>query len=419
MVKVGYYLQRVNKDGLASIQAKFTIKLGSFNSMRVNYNTGLRAPAKIWDKRKQRVKETLKTINWHFVNDELNTLQTIISQVYREYLVERKLSELTTTKYKAELDARYKGFERISHKGFLSYASYYLEFVYKTKPDYSKHALEIHKRTLKYLAELYPSLSFADLTNETFRQFALHLRQRKLSDNYISRLLSSLFKICALVEAEGMKLPNDYKTATPRKLGFSRTRGFKISLTVNEVYRFYTWDYVNDKHRRVVDIFCANCFTGLRYSNWKDVNQDNIITIDGHQLVDVQTVKGGPRVVFPIHPIVKEVIEKYNGYPPVISEQKLRQYLKEAGKQAGFTTMVNKSIIRNGKQVERVPRYTLITTHVARNSFNSNALDAGIPDRDIKKFMGHSTRDMTDIYDRRTPERIALKYVGHDFFNYT
>ncbi|MBK7477745.1 MAG: hypothetical protein IPI11_17715 [Haliscomenobacter sp.] len=90
--------------------------------------------------------------------------------------------------------------------------------------------------------------------------------------------------------------------------------------------------------------------------------------------------------------------------------------LKEAARLAGLTERTTRTR-RQGKVVEEVAdKSVFVSSKTARESFFSNMLAAGIPRADAKKFMGHSEKDVSEGYDRRTLEEIALRYAEHPFF---
>jgi hypothetical protein len=88
---------------------------------------------------------------------------------------------------------------------------------------------------------------------------------------------------------------------------------------------------------------------------------------------------------------VKEILKKYNGIPPVISGQKLNQYLKELCKKAGFTQQVKDTLEGINKPEgagEHCAKYELVTTHTARRSCATNLYLAGFDLYFIQGILG-------------------------------
>ena len=100
------------------------------------------------------------------------------------------------------------------------------------------------------------------------------------------------------------------------------------------------------------------------------------------------------------------IIKKYEQYKnvsenvlPVISNQKYNDYLKELGKLAGFDQPTTKVIFKGSERIERtVPKYELLTSHVARKTFVTLALYKGIPAEVVRSFTGHKDAKVMERY---------------------
>ena len=77
---------------------------------------------------------------------------------------------------------------------------------------------------------------------------------------------------------------------------------------------------------------------------------------------------------------------------PVISDQKFRNYIKEACKIVGFNQEVVKSIRIGNKVInETLKKYERVSTHTARRSFITNMINAGVPVKVIMNITGHKS----------------------------
>jgi site-specific recombinase XerD len=90
------------------------------------------------------------------------------------------------------------------------------------------------------------------------------------------------------------------------------------------------------------------------------------------------------------------IIKKYSNHPfvvnngyalPVISNQKMNEYVKEMVKILGITKSVS--------------------CHVARHSFATNALELGVPIETVSKALGHSSIKTTQIYAKITESKLC------------
>ena len=131
----------------------------------------------------------------------------------------------------------------------------------------------------------------------------------------------------------------------------------------------------------------------------------------------MRTQKTGTKVVIPIHPVVREIIDRGYDFNTTMPDQKINKYIKEIARLAGITDKV--TINRNiaGKNTEETFfKYELVTTHTARRSFATNAYKAGVPTIAIMKITGH-TRETTFLkYIKVSEEENAEMLKKHPFF---
>ena len=76
---------------------------------------------------------------------------------------------------------------------------------------------------------------------------------------------------------------------------------------------------------------------------------------------------------------------------PVITNQKMNEYLKELAELAGINEPIRQTYYKgNGRIDEVTPKYALLGTHAGRRTFICNALALGIPPQVVMKWTGHS-----------------------------
>ena len=124
-------------------------------------------------------------------------------------------------------------------------------------------------------------------------------------------------------------------------------------------------------------------------------------------------MKTGEFVTVPMHPMVKEIIGKYNSEVPYsLSNQKMNEYLKDIGEAAKLD---EKRIIvktKGGVREEKTfSKFQLITTHTARRSFATNLYNQGFPAIYIMKITGHRTEKAFLKYIKIEQEEAANKLM--------
>jgi integrase len=170
------------------------------------------------------------------------------------------------------------------------------------------------------------------------------------------------------------------------------------------------------KLAKVRDLFIIGCYTGLRFSDFIQIKQENIFESNK---IKIRTQKTGEIVVIPLHPFVREIMAKYDGnIPEPISNQKMNDYLKEIGQLAGLNELIEVTITKGGKLVKSTTeKYNLIMTHTARRSFATNLYMADVPSITIMNITGHKTEKNFLRYIRISQEENANKLLNHPFFN--
>lgn len=170
--------------------------------------------------------------------------------------------------------------------------------------------------------------------------------------------------------------------------------GKKVKLTTYDGIEYEKTVGLSSALDRVRDMFCFCCFTSLRYSDMRNLKRSDIV--DG--VINLTTVKTHDKIAIELNDYSKAILDKYEGmvFPggtalPVISNQKMNDYLKELAELAGLNAPVTQIYYKNGERIEETkPKYSVIGTHVGRRTFICNALSMGIPADIVMKWTGHS-----------------------------
>ena len=98
---------------------------------------------------------------------------------------------------------------------------------------------------------------------------------------------------------------------------------------------------------------------------------------------------------------------------PVISNQKMNDYLKDLCEFCEFNIPITRVTYRAGEREEITkPKYELIGTHAGRHTFICFALSSGIPPQVVMKWTGHSDykamKPYIDIAEKVKAEQMAI-----------
>lgn len=163
---------------------------------------------------------------------------------------------------------------------------------------------------------------------------------------------------------------------------------------------------------RARGLFLIGCYTGLRVSDFSRLRDAHI-----GRFITIKTQKTGTSVVIPIHPVVREIINRGFDLSDTITDQKLNGHIKELCRLAGITqeVLVNRNV--GGQNVEVVmPKYQLVSSHTARRSFATNAYKSGVPTIAIMKITGHTKESTFLKYIKVSAQENADMLSRHPFF---
>jgi len=160
-------------------------------------------------------------------------------------------------------------------------------------------------------------------------------------------------------------------------------------LTDHELNLLMEGKFQNKKLDRTWDVFLFCCFTGLSYVDVKKLSNDDIVMdIHGQKWIRTRRTKTNTKTCVPLLPIPVQIMEKYQHFNeeskdgrilPVMSNQKLNEYLKDVTELCGI----------NRKVTFHLSRHTFVTTVTLAN---------GVPIESVSKMLGHSNLKTTHIY---------------------
>lgn len=385
----------------------------NFNNIRLKYSFNQKINPKNWNFDKQRAKETKTFPEYPEFNSMLNNIETSINNAYRKALNDK--INPTSQYLREQLNIILRGEKQTTPN--LTYFCDFIESIIKDstkKPGTITHYKQTLRTLKEYSANQKIKLTFDDINLNFYEKYVNFLKDCDYSINTIGAFVKDI-KVF-MNEAFDRQLTNNTEHKSRR---FKKPQELtdKIYLNLKEIDKLYSLDLSNNKKlEKVRDLFIIGCYTGLRFSDLKQITPDNFIN-NGTQL-KVKTEKTGEFVVIPLHRTVKEIVQKYeNSIPEVLSNQKMNEYIKEVAKLAELNERISISITKGGeKQSDVFEKWQLVTTHTARRSFATNMYLLDIPTISIMKITGHRTEKAFLLYIKITQEENANKLLNHPFF---
>lgn len=171
---------------------------------------------------------------------------------------------------------------------------------------------------------------------------------------------------------------------------------------------------VNDKEAEQARLmFIFACFTGLAVADMEHLQYGHIQTAaDGQKYIRKERLKTKVEFVVPLHPIAEAIIEHCK------AEQEKNgggQSVKEKGKTETMTD--NLVFPRDCSRSVMSAKLSIVgracgirerlSYHMARHTFGTMSMSAGIPIESIAKMMGHASITSTQIYAQVTDNKIS------------
>jgi len=398
MSKVRFYIEkRVDKKSRKIRTEDVPILLYfSFDGKRLQLYTRERINAKDWDEERQRVKPHVTGATQ--INAYLEALGDEVKRLYREA---KTRYEIPTVQYIRENLSINK---KSSRKNMYDVID---EFVaIESRAQLWKKSTATKFRTIKKHLQNFSTtkrytVEFDSLNEAFFNRFIDYLLYDCGHVNsYVAKNIGNLTWFLNWARKRGYNKNLYYLDFKLPKRKMQNGSVNIIALTWEELIHLYQLEIKPVALDHIRDIFCFSCFTSLRYSDLYNLKKSNI---QGDYII-FDTIKTGDTLAIPLNEFSKALLAKYKDFPgekvfPVISNQKMNKRLKELGKLAGLEDSVNIVHYRGIERIEKTcEKWELISTHVGRRTFITNAIRLGIPSEVIQAITGHKDHKVMERY---------------------
>lgn len=375
----------------------------TFRGEKYKISTGLKVLPQNWNPNRQRFKELSGVIH-----KEPNRLLDELEKNWLEACWKVETCEIDENKLKLKFESLR---DKTDFKIETDFITYFEQLNKRTEEKKGYSSLRPFVNSLNRLIDFRDSgaiVEFNHFNDKFFAHYIDFLEQKNYSKNNVGQLISKLKWVLNQAVIDGFQ-----KDVSFRNWKVFSEDVYNVYLTVDEIRAIYELS-LSPAYDRARDLFVVGCYTGLRAGNYLYLND---INFKGDYLV-VNTIKNGPKVTIPTHPYIKAILKKYNNDLPVLSEQKLRKYVKEICEAAKINEPVEWVRTEGGVRVKHVSKkWEMVSTHTARRSFATNAYLAGIPVISIMKITGHKSMKTFLKYVGITDKENAEILAKHDFFN--
>ena len=362
------------------------------NKEKMEYPSGQYVDEEQWDDKKQKAHKFKEA---GIVNGMLDTAKANINQAVSQLYMSK--AEVTMDNIRLLL----KGEAVEESHTFIKVAQEHNDnFEKQIGKKYSQGSYKNYKTTLKYLKEFVPIFSGKkdiDLKAVNYRfceaYFTYLTTEKDCHVNGANKQIQRVKKIINYAIRSGYLQNNPMAT-----FSIDFTPVHKVALTMDEINRLAGLELQRQVLKDVRDVFLLQCYTGLSYSDIKQLSKVHISAGENGALwIRMKRQKTSVSFGVPLLPAALMILDKYLPHTredipimPVISNQKMNDNLKVLQELAG------------------IPKN--LTTHLAIHSFASTStLKNGVPITTVSRMLGHTKLSTTQIYSK-----LLDKTIGDD-----
>ena len=326
----------------------------------------------------------------HFIDPLLwNDDKQIATKDCSEYLeINRKISQYITTATDLVniADAHRTKVSLIELDEVLRSGQYnrqsFTEFIendvtlYKNK--FEHNTIRKYESTLSVLREYKQNVYFNEVNTGFWRKYEIYLIGRGNNQTTIQKAFKVLNVFLNRAVALQIIEKNPLSAVKVTK-GESRLKYLTLEELDQLAELFKT--NLSKHHHRALQCFLFSCYTGLRFSDIKELKYKNIMN-NTHLIIKMKKVK--KTITIPLSDFALELLPKVDNPLPemkvfqVYSDQPMNRYLKDIAAKA---------------EIDKP-----ISFHYSRHTFGTCSIEKGIDVYVLRDLMGHSSVNVTQIY---------------------
>lgn len=325
------------------------------------------------------------------INSEIEEFRSAANKVFAKYeLIEEKVPSID--EFKTEFN-ELTGRAKVIDEDELNISDIADQYLKENRGNWAIGTYRKVKTILGHLKRFRPSLHIEDFDTSMLKKYTEFLIYDQKLQN--STVITNLKNIRWFMNWATKNKYNSNQDYLDFKVKLKTVDSKVIFLNWDELMRIYNLDIPESKQYldRIRDVFCFQCFSSLRYSDVYNLKKSDI----KDSVIEVVTQKTQDALLIDINDYTRSILDKYkytkipgNKALPVISNQKMNDYLKELAKLAEINSEITLTHFIGNERVDQIfPKYELITTHCGRRTFICNALILNIPPHVVMKWTGH------------------------------
>ena len=391
---------RGNPDGLHQIFIRY-----SHRGKTTDIRTGLKCTDRQWSQKHQKVDYTQGT-NQNKTNKDLLKAQQELSNATNANIgtikaqVLKIANELLANHVEPSHIAVRNAYNQMIESSIASQKNLmdvYDSFVDAAKGSKSATTIKNYRVTKTHLEGYFKkhgAITLSEVDLNFFDKWRNYMTEKGKSSNTIWGHIKNLKAALNHASSRGAKVPIKTQDVKAR---FDAPN--IIYLTADELDKLYNHDFSkNPRLEKVRDIFVFHCYVGVRISDLSRIKKHHIT--DGVIRIHAQKSQSKQNMVIPLVTVSHAILEKYDYELPMISEQKLNKYIKEAAEVAKINSMVEQvSFVKGKKVITNKPKHEVLTTHHAVKTFITICKVKGIPVKTVSAITGKSVSVIMKHYE--------------------
>lgn len=385
MASAKFYLEkRKDENGRTRTKQVPILLYFSFDGKRLQLNTGERIDFSDWDFKDQRVLMSARG------SKEINRyLQSLADEVMGIYLEARTMGLNPGIEY---LRNQMKYNRRKENTSFFDVFMLFIDENHHRWSIHTFRKIRTNYHHLRKFAETEQIEIEFNRIDKTFMEQYIRFFRIKYnhSNNTISKNLDVLRWFLNWATRRGYNKSLLYKEFQFEWVSKPRFSQSDLVLDWEELMRIWLFEPLSAELVEVRDIFCFMCFSGLKLSRIYQLKSSNVysgyISLQGNGKYQTFNLPLNDRA----NGIISQYLEQEgldDNIFPYYRHPDFNRHLKQLGKNAGINRFVNLSFYSGTeKGTRQVPKYEVLSSKVAINTFLFNGLKLGIS-AEVLSFM--------------------------------
>ena len=251
-----------------------------------------------------------------------------------------------------------------------------------------KRTQECYFSVASLLKKFEGIITFKDVTYRNLQEFDSFMEQQGLKNSSIKLYHSKITRVIRKAVDDGYKIEKNYPDLKSRRI----ERGNIKYLEEHDLHKIINYHPAQKTAQQVRDLFVFQAYTGLAYSDAIKVSKENIKLIQGKKYIVDKRTKTNQEYSIRIFPEAEQILKKYKFNLRFSHYATYNRKLKQMAKVVG---------VRED-----------LSSHMARHTFATIALNRGVSLAIVAKMLGHSTTKCTEIYAQYLQKTIERE--GYD-----